>query len=244
MRPITDQDLGRAYARVCALRWQEEPAYYQRYRTRYEAVVRQMATHGPTEPCDVLEIGGGQLAVLCQRLWTDRPVVADIDDSCFAALATEGVKGVVWDLARDAAPSFPLPKVDVVLCSEVLEHLPVPGHVALARLRERLRPGGVLILTTPNLYRLRNIAFLATGRQIFDHFDLPGDRGFGHVLEYSKEHLEWQLERAGFVGGTTVELQEFHHRPNRRTDRALSALGAPLRNLPRFRDNLVAVARV
>lgn len=42
---------------------------------------------------------------------------------------------------------------DVILCSEVLEHVPHP-HVALAEFARIVRPGGVLVVTVPFLARL------------------------------------------------------------------------------------------
>ncbi|GAA1945721.1 class I SAM-dependent methyltransferase [Amycolatopsis minnesotensis] len=222
---------------VLAGSWQEESHYYPRYRTRYEAVLRRFAALAPSSPVRVLEVGGGQLAALASRLWDDHVTVADIDETCFATLASQGIETFRFNLARDAAPVGR--EYDVVLLSEVIEHLPVPGHSAFSRLNAVLRPGGTLVCTTPNLYRLRNVVYLATGRPIFDHFDEPSDEGRGHVLEYSAEHLRWQLERAGF-DGVSVELHEFAHTPNRRADRVLSKIGKPLLRVPRFRDNLLA----
>ena len=34
-------------------------------------------------PIDVLDIGGGQLALLCKKLWNDRACVADLDRRLF-----------------------------------------------------------------------------------------------------------------------------------------------------------------
>jgi len=34
-------------------------------------------------PIDVLDIGGGQLALLCKELWNDRACVADLDRRLF-----------------------------------------------------------------------------------------------------------------------------------------------------------------
>ena len=96
-----------------------------------------------------------------------------------------------WDLALEDAPTDR--RFDAIFFSEVIEHLPVPGHIALRRLRTLLRSGGLLFCSTPNLYRLRNIVYLIRGRPLFDHFELPGERGYGHVLEDSAEHLAWQV---------------------------------------------------
>jgi SAM-dependent methyltransferase len=221
-------------------RWQEEPGYYPRYRSRYETILRRYAQHAPPHPIDVLDIGGGQLAFLASRLWGDRACLGDIDTSSFARLGSQGIDAFQWDLARDEPPvdrSF-----DAIFFSEVIEHLPVPGHVVLGRLRKLLRPGGLLLCSTPNLYRWRNIVYLIRGQELFDHFELAGQGGLGHVLEYSADHLAWQFGRAGF-DDYTVELRDFKHVPRARGDRLLSALGAPLRRIPRYRDNLLAVAK-
>ena len=227
---------------VSGMRWQEEPQYYPRYRSRYLAMLQQFAESAPDGGIDILEIGGGQLAFLCTQLWAqDHACVADIEDSCFGGLRENGIEAFQWNLALHDPPTDR--QFDAIFFSEVIEHLPVPGHIVLARLRRMLRPGGVLLCSTPNLYRLRNAVFLIRGRQLFDHFDLPGERGYGHVLEYSAEHLAWQFQRAGFKD-FSVRLCHFAHTPNRRMDRTLALLGAPLYRIPRYRDNLLAVARV
>ena len=84
--------------------------------------------------------------------------------------------------------------------------------------------------------------YLIRGQQMFDHFDLPGERGYGHVLEYSAEHLAWQFQRAGFAD-CVVELHDFAHEPLGRQDRMLALIGAPLRRIRLHRNYLLAVAR-
>jgi SAM-dependent methyltransferase len=239
MRVFDEVAFGHAFTEMAGVRWQEEPEYYPRYQSRYAAIVRRFAEKAPERGLDVLDIGGGQLAYLAVALWNDRGCVADVDDTSFAALRANGIDAFQWDLARDDPPTDR--RFDAIFFSEVVEHLPVPGHVPLRRLRALLRSGGLLICSTPNLYRLRNIVFLIRGRPLFDHFDLPGERGYGHVLEYSAEHLAWQFQRAGFVD-YEVELRDFKHVPHQRSDQLLATLGAPLRRIPRYRDSLLAVA--
>jgi SAM-dependent methyltransferase len=56
------------------------------------------------------------------------------------------------DVVGDAsALPFPSTRVDLVLCTEVLEHLPIP-HVGLSEMNRVLAPGGFLVLTTPLLW--------------------------------------------------------------------------------------------
>ena len=66
----------------------------------------------------------------------------------------EGLQSRHWDTTRidlvsdiTAIPS-PDASFDVVLCSEVLEHVPEPTH-ALDEFTRLLKPGGVMILTAP-----------------------------------------------------------------------------------------------
>lgn len=240
VRRFDRRQFDRAFdAVVASYDWQEGRGYYRRYQSRYEQVLRRYAAIAPDHPIDVLEVGGGQLALLAHHLWGDDATVVDIDPSCFDRLTELGVTTVSCDLARDELPY--LAAFDAVFLCEVIEHLPVPGHVALARLRRTLRADGFLVCTTPNLYRLRNLAYLAMGRPLFDHFDLPGTGGYGHVLEYSAEHLSWQFERAGYLD-YEVELCDFRHTPVRLADRALAGCGVALHRIPRFRDSLVVIA--
>ena len=239
MRNFDVAAFDRGFAELVAgNRWQEEPQYYPRYRSRYAALMRRFATRAPDRRIDVLDIGGGQLAFLAVALWDDRGCVADIDDTGFAGLRARGIDTFAWNLALEDAPVDR--RFDAIFISEVIAHLPVPGHIALRRLRTLLRPGGILLCSTPNLYRLRNVVYLLRGRPLFDHFDVPEVRSYGPIIEYSAEHLAWQFEKAGFVD-CTVDLEHFAHIPNAPLDRVLSAFGAPLRRIPRYRDNLLAV---
>jgi SAM-dependent methyltransferase len=217
--------------------WQEQPEYYPRYRTRYEGMMRRFARRAPDRPVDVLDIGGGQLAFLAVAIWGDRGCVADIDNTHFASLRARGIDAFQWNVALEDPPGDR--RFDAIFISEVIAHLPIPGHIVLRRLRMLLRPGGVLLCSTPNLYRLRNVVYLLSGRRLFDHFDVPAVRSYGQVVGYSAEHLAWQFQRAGFVD-CTVDLEHFAHAPNAPLDRMLYTLGAPLRRIPRYRDNLLA----
>src|SRR5271154_3051539 len=45
--------------------------YHLRYRSRYKECARRLAALAPPHPVDVLDVGGGQLGVLCSKLWND-----------------------------------------------------------------------------------------------------------------------------------------------------------------------------
>jgi SAM-dependent methyltransferase len=215
-------------------------AFYLRYRSRYKECIRRFAALAPDHAVDVLDVGGGQLALMCTKLWQDRSVAVDLPGPHLSYMAEHGVQTIHWNLCKSELPSDA--KFDFVFFSEVIEHLPVPGYIALERLRKVLRPGGVLICTTPNLYRLRNVVYMALGRPIFDNFQYPDDDvALGHVLEYSRDHLDWQFKKAGFKQ-YRVEYSQMHHLPTNPLFRPLAWLGYPLHIVPRWRDNLVATS--
>ena len=212
--------------------------FYVRYRSRYKECIRRFAALVPEDPVDVLDVGGGQLALMCSKMWKDRGVAVDLPGPHLDYMAEHGIKTIHWNLCKSEYPGDA--RFDVVFFSEVIEHLPIPGYIALRNLLKVLKPGGALICTTPNLYRLRNVLYMALGRPIFDNFQYPDeDVALGHVLEYSREHLDWQFGKVGFTK-YSVEYFQAHHMPTNPLHRPLAVLGYPLHIVPRWRDYLIA----
>jgi len=218
----------------------EVPEYYQRYRSRYLVLMKLYARLAGAPPIDFLDIGGGQFATLAKALWGDRSVAADFGVNHFDYLHEQGVETVEWNLCSTDQPFRN--RFDLVMFSEVIEHLPIPGHIVLERLRLTMKPGGLLICTTPNLYRARNVVYMALGKRMFTNFHYPTDHGLGHILEYDKNHLRWQFERAGFEI-LSLKQEHFRHSPTSLPFRVMSWIGAPLYLVPRFRDQHVVIAR-
>ncbi|MGI5460865.1 class I SAM-dependent methyltransferase [Streptomyces sp. CA-249302] len=93
---------------------------------------------------------------------------------------------------------------DAVLFSEVIEHL-VDPDAALDELRRVLRPGGHLMLSTPNLAAWYNRALLLAGVQpVFSEVSLraihgrPGTEVVGHLRLYTARALREFVTAAGF----------------------------------------------
>jgi 2-polyprenyl-3-methyl-5-hydroxy-6-metoxy-1,4-benzoquinol methylase len=223
-------------------RFFEEAAYYEQFRDRYLRTLDWVERVLPPTGGRVLDIGSGQLAVLCRHLLGAECDVLDIDTRSEAALRENGIGFVPLDLSRQTFSARQ--PYDLVIMAEVIEHVPTPPYVVLSNLAPAIRPGGHLLLTTPNLYRFRNLFRLATGRKIFDHFLVPGpDQPLGHFLEYSREQLEWHVARAG-LQLVESSLQQLTWGGATRTAQLARRAMAPLLMLnPLWRDNLVILAR-
>lgn len=88
-------------------------------------------------------------------------------------------------------------KFDVVLLCEVIEHLVVDPVSAILKIKKALKKNGVLILTTPNVNRLENIAKMIAGVNIYDPYSGYGPYG-RHNREYNKHELFMLLSHLGF----------------------------------------------
>jgi len=83
---------------------------------------------------------------------------------------------------------------DVVVCADVLEHLSSPAAM-LARIRDWLRPGGILLVSIPNVANVSIRAALLLGRFEYTHRGIL-DRT--HVSFYTRSTGRRLLESHGF----------------------------------------------
>ena len=107
---------------------------------------------------------------------------------------------------------------DVVIMSELIEHLVDPDG-ALEEVRRVLRPGGALLLSTPNLAAWYNRGLLAAGIQpVFSEVSLrgvfgrPGSVVAGHLRLFTRRALTEFLTASGFRC-VTVAGARYHDVP-------------------------------
>lgn len=86
---------------------------------------------------------------------------------------------------------------DVIVFCEVLEHFTNDPMEVLLRIKKSLKKDGTLILTTPNLNRLENVAKMLAGSNIYDPYSGYGPYG-RHNREYNKHELFSLLTHLGF----------------------------------------------
>lgn len=107
----------------------------------------------------------------------------------------EGLRFFSSDLNRDFA--FKSKLFDYCVCLETIEHLENPWHF-VRELSRILKPGGRLILSTPNIdYLTCKICFLLKG-SFYPFFGEWQYTVIGHITPLSKYYLKRILERYGF----------------------------------------------
>ena len=100
---------------------------------------------------------------------------------------------------------------DVVLCMGVIEHIPSSPRPLLETLNRVLRPGGLLVIDTPNLVHLYNRQKFARGETVLADIqaqyetELPFE---GHHREYTIPELVWMLRRIRHRG---ISVEAFNY---------------------------------
>jgi SAM-dependent methyltransferase len=173
-----------------------EPFLFELHSTMLRRLEKLFLKHIPAGG-RVVDAGCGRsLFTEIRSDWPFQVVAADVDP----ALITERSREHPW--ARwvvGEAVRLPLRDgcADAVFAGELVEHLPDPA-AGLSEFRRVLRPGGTLILTTPNRRRLSNLA---------DGSERPFSPD--HLSELSWDEIPPLLHAAGFdvVHRTGVHLE-------------------------------------
>jgi ubiquinone/menaquinone biosynthesis C-methylase UbiE len=164
------------------------------------AALRRHASPGG----QALEVGPGcgvYLPVLATLF--GRVVAADIEEAYLRHAARLRQTLPNLELVRDdvCASSLPEQAFDLVLCTEVIEHIP-QSEAVLRGIRRLLKPGGVLVLSTPQRYSplelAARIAFLPGVIQLVRQVYREPVLETGHINLMTAHALRRQLHGAGF----------------------------------------------
>jgi SAM-dependent methyltransferase len=123
----------------------------------------------------------------------------------------------LFDAEKDRFP-YPDQHFATVLCCELLEHLPGDPMHMMAEINRILRPGGHLVLTTPNIVSLRAMSAMLLGYHpgFFPAYIRPTENGeeveARHNREYAPREVVYLMSDAGFRV-TLLETGEFLDQP-------------------------------
>ena len=153
-------------------------------------------------------------------------------------------------ISRNFSSSVPLEgnTVDYLHAGEVIEHLTNPTWMLQESYR-LLKPGGCIIITTPNVTRIGNVFKLLSGRSNYDRLSPigsqdPHDEWRHHFHEYELKELVNILSKQGFL------ITHKAHYNDHNTEfvvkgwkqRMIDLAKVPFYLVPHLRNNLFLVA--
>jgi SAM-dependent methyltransferase len=120
-----------------------------------------------------------------------------------AQISLSSIGGAVARGDAEAGLPFRDCSVDAVVCADVIEHLIDPG-AALCEMNRVLRPGGRVLLTTPNVASLKRRFQLLRGESprtsgLPDTYTEGSLLDGGHLHYFTFSRLERLVRAAGFV---------------------------------------------
>lgn len=192
--------------------------YFRETTTRVYHMLHLLKEMGATSGT-VLEIGTlmGNFSSTLQRLGYQVTAVDRYKsyegamDAYLDRMRSLGIKVEAMTRDDEADRIAALGQYDVVLCMAVVEHIPPPARPFLEMLKGHVKPGGILLLDTPNLVRWWNRKRLSEGRTIHQdlkaqyHTEPPWE---GHHREYTPDEMVWML---GELGCEDVRLRMFDY---------------------------------
>jgi ubiquinone/menaquinone biosynthesis C-methylase UbiE len=167
----------------------------------YDAVLREVSNHLPPDAeCDYLDIGSGRGELIreMQQRYRCRVRACDYTDELMKA----DQRVDLVNLNEQPLP-YPDHSFDVVTASEVIEHLECYREV-LREIYRVLRPGGIVVLTTPNVLNIKSrIRYLTWGfANLFGPLPVKNDALYstgGHINPVGYFYVAHALADAGFV---------------------------------------------
>lgn len=189
--------------------------YYRMHRKRYLwdiQLFKRLYNGG-----EVLELGSAPFHLTWLLKESGAPITAvDIDPSRQETFLKEsGIRAVKCNIETERLP-FADHSFKYILFNEIFEHLRINPIKTLKEVQRVLHKDGVLVLSTPNLYGVRNVVNLVLGKG----FDSPYEQfskletigHMGHVREYSVKQVKEFLENTGFK---VEEVMRVSHTPLR-----------------------------
>jgi SAM-dependent methyltransferase len=229
-KAITSSEVSRRY-------------YVNVHKRRFADILRLCSTYVPDRSARVLDIGRSELTACLMTFYHRVQTLGldpAVDDGGHREVSTmETVPHITFDLSNsDNVDTWPdCGCFDLIVFSEVIEHLHIAPEFVLAFLSSLLADGGVLVCTTPNAADIAKRLRLACGRNPYERLRLYSMNP-GHIREYTRQEL---AEIACSVGLRCIRHRYFNWPQSSGRNRIKTACLKLARAYPSFRGTSVAI---
>lgn len=133
---------------------------------------------------------------------------------------------------------------DAVLFCEIVEHIPMPPAQQFAKLARYLKPGGLLIVSTPNVGSAFHLVALLRGKNVFASAErLFSPVGFENEGVHRREYTMAEIIEAMTTAGLAVRESRYIHQCPAGAGVLSRSLFAFTHLLPRWRAMMLLVGQ-
>jgi len=181
---------------------ESKETYLEMHKTRFADILRLCQCQVPNRSARVLDIGRSELTAYLRNYYQNIHTLGfdpSIDDGGHRELsAMADVPHITFDLLN-SPEIYDWPECgsfDLIVFSEVVEHLCVAPEFVFAALSFLLAEQGILVCTTPNAADISKRMRLMSGRNPYERLRLYSVNP-GHIREYTKRELCEVAHNAG-----------------------------------------------
>lgn len=206
--PVWPEEIKMLYKHDMEQTWDPSlmPHLFNEYRYMLECC-RKFCPKG--KPLKVLDVGCAQATLALMLAEAGHAVTAvDIRQSFLDYAATRYEKGDIRFVCGNALELVFDDRFDLIFSNQMIEHLIYPLEL-LQRLKRWLKPGGRLVVSTPNADYIKNTlpSFSELGESE-NYIELQNSAdGDGHFYAYQPGELAGLFETAGFSNSTVSAIE-------------------------------------
>ena len=217
--------------------------YFDMHQIRFADILRLCRNYVPDSSARVLDIGRSELTAYLLKFYQNIHTLGldpSLDDGGHREVSKmDTVPHITFDLLNaHTVSNWPdCGRFDLIVFSEVLEHLCLAPEYIFAAINSLLADGGILICTTPNAADISKRLRLAAGCNPYERLRLYSVNP-GHVREYTAKEI---CEIADSVGLTCTSHSYFNWIQNSAGSQIKTIILKLLRIYPPFRSFQVCI---